>query len=423
MQFSIQLIKLCLFTVVCSGLLLISAFVAYGLYHDHDVISGLKQLLSTSVYTNGKTSGEYQNDGRGLEKIHHQDVDNLQNTRISWVAELSDWDLNESSGLTASPGHADLLWSINDSGSEPILYGIDLLGNTRAKILVDTQHNTDWESLDSFSHNGKHFIVIGDIGDNFRWRKQVTIIVVEEPQTLDLQQKVTPAWQFSYRYPQGARDSEALTVDMQTQSILVLSKRHYPPELFSIPLLPQNLRSANLPSGTNETAEDHAIAADDNSTAPVNITASKITELIHIPQPSGFELSNNSNNKYRYMPSGMDLSGDQLIITTYKHGYLYNWQSLRNTPNDTFPLRVLLPSLGQREAITWAHGSSKLAFLSKERAGGKGDADIFAIELDVSTNIATRGGENIATRSRVEETHNPSVESSTIVERVDVQKP
>lgn len=289
--------------------------------------------------------------------------------RVSWVADLADWSLDESSGLTASPRHADTLWSINDSGGGPYLFALGLDGGTRAVFKVDTDDNYDWESLDAFELDGFSYLVIGDIGDNFRWRKSVSILVVPEPATLTERAVVdTPlevAWRIRFTYPEAPRDSEAMAVDLVRQRILLLTKREHPPQLFSVPLLPDNVAELTTPA-----------AAEPKQGAAQILKAQPVALLRELPLPTVTELEREPQATYRHMPSGMDVSGNLLFVTTYKHAYLYQ---LGDRPSR--PQRVSLPSLGQREALTFAHGSSDTAYVSRERLARKGVADLFKIEL------------------------------------------
>jgi hypothetical protein len=195
------------------------------------------------------------------------------------------------------------------------------------------------------------YLVIGDTGDNLRWRPVVWLLIVPEPTDLDSSDKALDvAWKLEFSYPDGFRDSEALAVDVSNRQFFVLSKRHYPPELFRLPLR-----------------------------ATQKVTAEFVQEMHGIPQYTKAEYALDDDAYYRHMPSGMDIAGDSLLITTYQHAYLY---SLANLEKD--PLRVKLPSIGQRESISFAHGSDTRAYVTKERREGKGVADVFRVDFSNS---------------------------------------
>ena len=61
----------------------------------------------------------------------------------------------ETSGLAASHRTHDLLWSDNDSGGQPVLYGIGIDGHLRGTVRVAGVKNIDWEDLASFELDGQ----------------------------------------------------------------------------------------------------------------------------------------------------------------------------------------------------------------------------------------------------------------------------
>jgi len=76
--------------------------------------------------------------------------------------------LVESSGLAKSAG---LIWSHNDSGSEPVLYAVNTSGELVKQIDVGSSVNTDWEDLAS----DDEFLYIADTGNNIGFRRQLSL--------------------------------------------------------------------------------------------------------------------------------------------------------------------------------------------------------------------------------------------------------
>lgn len=310
---------------------LLTLFCLYGFSQGHRVGSGLAHLFEFRA--------DPVEDNPPLEDIAWH--------RVSWLADIENLDLSESSGLTASNLHHNVVWSINDSGNGPQIFAIGLDGKDLGAWLVDTADPEDWESMDSFVLDGVAYLVIGDTGDNLRWRSEVSFLVVPEPTDLRLTDTaLAVAWQVRFTYPDGPRDSEALAVDPHNKLVYVLSKRHYPAELFRVAL-----RSPDL------------------------LQAEKLAEL-ELPRPITQEMEEGSSVAFRYTPTGMDLAENRLFVTTYRHAFLYQLNAI-----DDPPLRVPLPTIGQREALTFAKDRSDLAFISRERARGLGIADLFMIEL------------------------------------------
>ena len=321
----------------------IALFSAYGFSQGFDVASGLKHLLAEDF-----DAAEAQ---RAFEDVPWQ--------RVSWVADIESRALNESSGLAASNLHEGVLWSINDSGSGPAIYAMDLEGRDLGVWPVETEQAVDWESMDAFVWQDTSYLIIGDTGDNFRWRREVQFLVVEEPADLAAAGAALPvAWRVTFSYPQGYRDSEALAVDAANEQVYVLSKRRHPPQLFRLPL---------------------------RADAPV--VAEYVRTLTDFPRPMAWEIEEDDGQIYRHTPVGMDLANGRLLIATYKHAYVYLIDALEQPP-----LRIRMPSVGQREAVSFASGRDDVAFVSRERSKGRGVADLFMIEfaLDPSDSASVR---------------------------------
>ncbi len=138
--------------------------------------------------------------------------------------------INEASGLAASWKHPGILYTHNDSGSEPYVYCIDEHGGHRGRFHLNIEKARDWEDItvgpgpeDSIS-----YIYVGDIGDNRG--DQATIFVYRfpepdffgtEPSEIEIEEYDT----IILRYPNSPRDAEALFVDPLTRDLYIISKR------------------------------------------------------------------------------------------------------------------------------------------------------------------------------------------------------
>jgi hypothetical protein len=160
---------------------------------------------------------------------------------------LVDGELDEISGLAASRRHPDVLWLIDDGGHPARLFAVSKRGRRLATFAVEGVIKTDWEDLAAFDQDGKHYLLIADTGDNGGLRRSLQLHVFEEPASLAVEateQHATsaplkPAWSIAFRWPDGARDCEAVAVDAARGQILLVSKKRQPPELFSLPLRPR----------------------------------------------------------------------------------------------------------------------------------------------------------------------------------------
>lgn len=241
-----------------------------------------------------------------------------------------DADLEEMSGLAASLIHKDVLWVINDSGNGEKLIAMGTDASRIATFELKGVKNIDWEDLASFSINNKHYLLIADTGDNGGIRKTLQIHVFEEPKELKDGQAIEPAWSFEFKWPDGARDCEAVAVDAAKGEIFLVTKKRVPPELFRIPLQP----------------------------VAKMVIAEKIGELPGIEPPDYKEMEKNPvYGRYRSQVTSAALSptGRVLIVMNYHAIYFYVRDSSGawTTALSTKPYSISFPWLPQAEAVTF----------------------------------------------------------------------
>ncbi len=330
-----KMVRWSLIAAFLCGLGLLLLFSGYGLSQGYDVAAGLRHIFASApepVASNPQLS----------------DVDWQE---VAWLADIENRSLNESSGLAASHLFDDVLYSINDSGSEPLLYAMDLSGRHRGTWRVAVDKAVDWEAMDAFTLNGQRYVLIADTGDNLRWRNEVSLLVVPEPEILDRDNATLPVeWIVNLTYPDAAYDVEAVAVDAAAEWVYLLTKRQFPHRLYRVPLQSEGAATAEL-----------------------------VTTIATLPQPDELDFATlEKEARFRHMPTGMDIAGDgkTLAVTTLKHAYLFDLEHLENPPR-----RVRLPTSGQREGITFAARSSTTLYFSKERFEGIGDADLYELTL------------------------------------------
>lgn len=88
--------------------------------------------------------------------------------------------LDEASALETTI-KSNLFWTIEDSGNDTILYGLNKKGGIVKRININNATNRDWEDLASDSLGN---IYIGDFGNNYKKRKKFTIYKIKHPDTL-----------------------------------------------------------------------------------------------------------------------------------------------------------------------------------------------------------------------------------------------
>lgn len=84
-------------------------------------------------------------------------------------------ELEEISGIEKFADNS-LIWGINDSGNDPIVYGFTEEGKIERTVEIENATNIDWEDL-AIDQNGTLFI--GDFGNNSNKRKDLRIYIVK----------------------------------------------------------------------------------------------------------------------------------------------------------------------------------------------------------------------------------------------------
>jgi len=133
--------------------------------------------------------------------------------------------LPELSGLAASRQHAGIYWAHNDSGHALEVYAIRGDGTLVATFAIHEAVASDLEDIavgPCTPTDPRVCLYLADTGDNLRSRSRVQILRVVEPATLHSGPLIADT--FSFTYPDGAHDAEALLVDPRTAEIYVVTK-------------------------------------------------------------------------------------------------------------------------------------------------------------------------------------------------------
>ncbi len=150
------------------------------------------------------------------------------------LATVADRAVRESSGIVASRRNPGLFWTHNDSGDGPFVYAFDRGGRSRGTWRVSGAQARDWEDIavGPGPEPGQSYLYAGDIGDNERKREFVVVYRFPEPQA-GAEESVTdtgpsretaPAEAIRVKYPDGARNAEALLVHPRTGDLYIVSK-------------------------------------------------------------------------------------------------------------------------------------------------------------------------------------------------------
>lgn len=142
-------------------------------------------------------------------------------------------ELVENSAAVMSVSQPDIVFTINDSGNDPILFALDLKGASRGVWYLTGATNVDWEAASRgpcaigdtlmLAVTGNSCIYIGDVGDNEAKHSSSTIYRVTEPAIRYAIASKTPE-RLTFRYADGPHDVEAMYV-APTGSIFLITKR------------------------------------------------------------------------------------------------------------------------------------------------------------------------------------------------------
>ncbi|MGQ0844819.1 MAG: WD40 repeat domain-containing protein [Sporichthyaceae bacterium] len=137
---------------------------------------------------------------------------------------FEDQRITESSGLAQSLGDANLVWTHNDSGDAPRIYGVDnRSGRTVATLDLTDAPARDWEGMATCRDGAEATIWVGDIGDNIDAWKTYRLLAVNEPAAP--RDGAVDFTRYDVQYGDGkARDAEALLCHPTTGRLYLVSK-------------------------------------------------------------------------------------------------------------------------------------------------------------------------------------------------------
>jgi len=150
--------------------------------------------------------------------------------KLGLVANLDDRRIDESSGLAASRRHADLAYTMNDEGSSPLIFGIQVsTGRTRSAF--DLRGAGRFRDPESIRMDPRGRLWLADTGDGHPGkpgkkhdrphREHVTIAVFDEPGPR--RHAPVKARRYSVEYSDGPHNVEALAIHPATGQAFLIS--------------------------------------------------------------------------------------------------------------------------------------------------------------------------------------------------------
>ena len=135
---------------------------------------------------------------------------------------FADREIAESSGLVDRGG---VVFTVNDSGSGPVLYGVDpATGETTSRTTYSTDEVVDVEAL-APGRDGT--VWVADIGDNGASRDSVALYRTRPGSSTSTR--------LDLRYPDGPRDAEALVAHPRTGRLFVVAKSVFGGTVYAVP--------------------------------------------------------------------------------------------------------------------------------------------------------------------------------------------
>jgi hypothetical protein len=194
---------------------------------------------------------------------------------------FDDPEIAESSGLVDA---GSVVYTVNDSGSGPVLYGVDpASGRTTTRTTYTTDEVVDVEAL---APGLGGTVWVGDVGDNGADRDTVTLYRVRPgsggAQRLDL------------RYPDGPRDAEAVLAHPRTGQLFVVSKNVFGGTVYAVPAgarpgtVTTMRRFAQVPGLVTDGAflpdGEHVVLRGYGSATVLTFPAFEVTGTVNLPE-------------------------------------------------------------------------------------------------------------------------------------------
>ncbi len=138
---------------------------------------------------------------------------------------VSSDEIREASGIAASR-RRPAYWVVNDSGNRAVLHAVGPAGDQLGSFELAGTVGFDWEdiAIGPGPEPGVSYVYIGDIGDNLRLRRTISLLRFPEPDLVDPPAMISDIATIRLTYPDSAVDSEAFWVDPITGDVFVVTK-------------------------------------------------------------------------------------------------------------------------------------------------------------------------------------------------------
>lgn len=249
------------------------------------------------------------------------------------LSSLSDKKLEEASGLAASIVNPGLLWTHNDSGNPAEVFLIDKDLKIKVTLKLKGVENRDWEDIcvGPGPEEGKSYLYVGDIGDNFAQYQLKYIYRFPEPKVHGENEITIENFDtLIIQLPSEPKDTEALMINPLSKDLYLISKREEPVHVYEI----------GYPYNVNETIT----ARDIGTIATTKIVAGDFSS-----------------------------DGKEILLKNYENVFYWNNAAGKSIEEvfKTKPEIVEYTEEPQGEAITWSRDGSGFYTLSEKKKGEK----------------------------------------------------
>jgi hypothetical protein len=255
-------------------------------------------------------------------------------------------DLPENSAAAMSHTQPGVLFTINDSGNDPVLFALDTTGALRGEWRIRGAKNVDWESAavgPCQPGTLPSCVYIGDTGDNEALHSMRSIYRVNEPAATSARIIGSlPAERLDYAYPDGPRDVEAMYV-APNGDLFLISKR-----------------PSTDAAGRLRNALVYRLAAQ-RWGAGGRVTAERVDSLDIVPGSAPLRTITDA---------ALSPDGRHLAVRTYMQLYVFATDSATGRVDHAVAPSVCnLVSVdeAQGEGVTWADSKGRLVLTSEGR--------------------------------------------------------
>jgi hypothetical protein len=249
------------------------------------------------------------------------------------LAELTEKDLKEVSGLATSANNPGLFWTHNDSGNPAVIYLLDEKLNIRLSCKLEGIKNRDWEDITvgPGPEEGKNYVYVGEIGDNNAKHRYKYLYRFEEPVLDDRvsEMSITTFDTIVFELEGEKKDTESIMIHPETKDIYLVSKREKPVYVYEL----------KNPQNTNDT-----------------LTAK---QLVSLPLT-------------QIVSAGISTDGKEIIMKNYDN--IYYWEIKDTSIADALqekPQVLKYTEEPQGEAITFSRDGKGFYTLSEKIKGEK----------------------------------------------------